>query len=145
MPAGRRRQNTKAHNSHKDGDMARKIDDLIAFEKFKEEVLPVLEKDISKGLTAEELVQKYHALAMARGISIAISPKSQDSVALSAIKDILDRAMGKPKERSEITHKMKDVPEEQLNAVLLAKMKALNLVSDSEETSSDDDDRGSLQ
>lgn len=122
--------------------MARKLDEREAYERFKEEVLPAIQKDLQKGFTAEELVQKYHALAMARNITIAINPKSQDSVALAASKDILDRALGKAKERSEVTHRMQDVPEEQLNAALLTKMKALNMSVDEDQ---DDDGRGPLQ
>lgn len=101
--------------------MARALDDMSEFRKFREELLPVIRKDLEAGLSGEEIMRKYESYAAARIISIAAM--EQDSgKALAAAKDILDRSQGKAKERSEVTHKLEKLPEEQLDALLLAKL-----------------------
>lgn len=121
-----------------DYKMVKNVDALTEFEKFRDEVLPAIRKDMLSGMSAEELYKKYQSLAAARSITIAASPTSTNGEALAAVKDILDRAGGKAKERSEVTHKMSNVPDEQLDAIILSKMGLTKEQQDGEESSEDD-------
>jgi hypothetical protein len=102
----------------------RSIDDLQAFDDFVKELLPALRNDLSAGLTADDLYKKYQSIAAARSIQIAMS-EIDSGKALSAVKDILDRTQGKATERSEVTHRLDKLPDEQLDALLLSEMGAL--------------------
>ena len=99
------------------------LDDLAEFQKFREDVLPVLRRALSEGLSAEQIYKKFESIAAARAVSIA-ALEVDSAKALAAIKDVLDRTGGKAKERSEITHRMANAPEEQVDAIILAKLKA---------------------
>jgi hypothetical protein len=100
--------------------MAALMDEISAFDEFKNEVLPSLRADLKKGLTADEIYKKYQHLAAARNITIAMT-EQDSSKALAAIKDVLDRAGGKAKERKEIDLKYSNLPEDQLDALLKSK------------------------
>ncbi len=102
--------------------MAGILDDITQFEEFKASILPVLRDALKQGLDADTIYKKFQAYAAARAISIAAT-EVDSSKALSAIKDILDRTQGRAKERTEVTHKLSSLPEEQLDAILLSKLK----------------------
>lgn len=101
---------------------AKAIDDLAEFEDFKESILPVLRQALKDGLTAEEIYAKYQAYAAARAVSI-VALEVDSGKALAGIKEILDRHGGKARERTEVTHKLEKLPEEQLDSLLLSKLK----------------------
>lgn len=97
------------------------LDRLAELEAFEQEILPALKRDLKAGLTADELRKKYAAYAQARLITtIMIDPDS--SKATAAAKDILDRTEGKPKETKEVTHRLQNLPEEELDAILKSEM-----------------------
>lgn len=98
------------------------LDDLSEFNNFRSEILPVLRKALKGGTDAETIYKKFQAYAAARAVSIAAT-EVDSAKALYAIKDILDRTQGKAKERQEVTHKLSSLPEEQLDAILLSKLK----------------------
>jgi len=102
--------------------MLNSLKELDEFYKFREEILPVLRKALEDGLSAESIYAKYQAYAAARAVSIAAT-EVDSGKALAAIKDILDRSGGKAKERSEVVHKLADLPEEQLDSLILSKLK----------------------
>lgn len=113
--------------------MAETLDDLAEFEQFREEILKRVRKDIIKGLTADEIRQKYAAMAAGRVLTIALT-EEDSTKALAALKDVQDRAEGKAKERQEVTHKYDKVADDQLDAILMAKLAG----GRSEETDTDD-------
>lgn len=98
------------------------LDDLAEFNQYREEILPVLRQALKAGTDAETIYKKFQAYAAARMVSIAAT-EIDSAKALSAIKDILDRTQGKAKERQEVTHRLSSLPEEQLDAILLSKLK----------------------
>lgn len=104
--------------------MARTIDEIAAYEQFKQEILPALRADLAAGRKPAELREKYSAMLTARAITIALSD-SDAGKAMTAIRDLQDRHEGKAKETKEISHRLKDLPEEQLDAVLDTKMREL--------------------
>lgn len=102
-------------------NMVSAIDRLRAFEEFETLLLPQLRADLKAGLTADEIYKKYEHLAAARSVTIAMS--EQDSAkALSAVKEIRDRNSGKAVEKKEVTHKLNQLPDEQLDALLLTEL-----------------------
>lgn len=105
--------------------MCAAVDELQEFEQWRDEVLPLLKGDVRKGLTPGELREKYMALLTARLISIGLTEK-RASAAIVAIKDILDRVEGKAIETKEIRHKLESLPEQELDALLLTKMKDIS-------------------
>jgi DNA-directed RNA polymerase specialized sigma24 family protein len=96
----------------------RNLDELQAFQDFKELILPVLRQDLDKGMTAEEILEKYTAIAAARIVSDMVKDTGSD-----AAKDILNRTRGKATERKEIRHRLESLPEDQVDALLLSKLK----------------------
>jgi hypothetical protein len=69
-------------------------------------------------MTAEELRNKYAALVQARVITEAVSDES--ARALTAAKDVLDRAHGKATEKKEITHRLQDLSDTELDALIMS-------------------------
>ena len=121
--AGHHKRNGKnGTNRKQETRMLSTLQELDEFYKFREEILPVLRKALKDGLSAEDIYAKYQSYAAARAVSIAAT-EIDSGKALSAIKDILDRSGGKAKERSEVTHKLADLPEEQLDSLILSKLK----------------------
>lgn len=105
--------------------MVRSLDKLALYEEFQEKILPALREDLRNGTGAEEILKKYQAFIAARGVTIALT-ELDSSKALSAIRDVLDRAGGKATEKKEVTHKLEKLPEEELDALLLTRMKEMD-------------------
>ena len=109
--------------NHVDNAMSRTLDDLAAFEDYKT-IWGVVRKE-AEYLDEEQIRAKYTALLQAKLVSIALTEK--DSLkALAAIKDILDRKEGKAKERQEVTHRLKDVAETEIDSLILTKLRHQN-------------------
>lgn len=115
---GRRRKDGKVDDYV--GTMAKDLDRLAEYEQFCEEILPALRKDLKAGLSDEQILQKWKAVAAARAVSLTGS--KQDAVALAASKDILDRTGGKAVERKLVAHRLEKLPDEQLEALLLTEL-----------------------
>lgn len=105
--------------------MAGQLDDLADYEDFKQEILPILRQDMSKGLSADELREKYKNYLVARQISIALTDDDSGK-ALAAAKDLIDRLEGKAVERKAIAHKFEQLPDDQVDAIIEQKLKELS-------------------
>lgn len=104
--------------------MAHTLDELAEYEQFRDEILPALRKMIKSGANAEEILKKFHAHAAARQVTLALTdPDSGKS--LSAIKDILDRVTGKPKEQKKIEHAYSSLKDDELDSLLLTQASEL--------------------
>lgn len=101
--------------------MVNALDKMKAFEAFEALILPQLQADMAAGLTADQIYKKYEHLAAARAVSIVMTEKD-NSKALNAAKDILDRAQGKAVEKKEVKHTLDKLPDEQLDALLLTEL-----------------------
>lgn len=119
--------------------MAAALDELAAFEDFKDGLLPFLRKAIKEGWTQEEIQEhpKLKAALMARQMTIALK-ETDSSKALAAIKDIRDRSEGKAKERVELTSKLERTPDEQLDAIIKSKLASAEASAEPEEEQDDD-------
>lgn len=118
--SGRRTRYNRSRINKVELDMERNLDLLAEFQKFKDEIAPILQEDLRANLSAQDLYTKYQAMAAARGISIALT-ETDSAKALAAIRDIQDRAGGKATERKEVTHKHEKLPDDQLDALLMSK------------------------
>ena len=102
------------------------LDTLAQFEEFKATVLPQLRKLMSEGASSEKMRQELQPLLTARMLSIALTEMDSNK-AITAIKDQLDRQEGKAKERTEHTHKFQNTSDQELDAIVLSKLKEAEL------------------
>lgn len=98
-------------------------EDLKEFEEFRQDILPMLRKDVKAGMEAEEMMSKYVSYITARGINLALTSE-ETSHAITMIKDILDRVQGRAVQREEITNKYDSLSDEELDAMLVSKFQA---------------------
>jgi hypothetical protein len=101
--------------------MVRNLDTLKAYDEFRNNILPALQKKVLEGATAEEIYKTFESYAAARNITIAMTDPDTGR-ALSAIKDILDRTQGKAKERTEHVHKYAKLKDEELDSLLMSEL-----------------------
>ena len=102
--------------------LAATVDDKAAIFSFAEKMMPVIRRAHEKGLTAEQVLESIESLAALR---VATELASEGATGLAAAKDILDRRMGKAKETKEIAHRLGKLPEQELDALLVSKLAAL--------------------
>jgi len=100
------------------------LDDLDQFEQYRKDVLKQIRDDLKRGLSADQIRDKYKPLVQARITTMALTSKDEKS-ALSAAKDIIDREDGRPTERKEITTHFDKMPDEQIQATLETELKDL--------------------
>lgn len=105
---------------------ARNIDDLALHDELMNGLLGAVREDIRKGVSAEDILTKYSQFAAARMVTIATTD-ADSGRAMSASKDILDRALGKARETKDITHRLDKVDERQIDAILLSELDSLEL------------------
>lgn len=102
--------------------LVKSLDDLAAFEEFQVEIAPTLRAAIKKGETPEEIYKKVLSYIAARQVTIALTDQNP-TTALAAAKEVMDRVRGKSTERKEIKHQLEELPDEQLDSLLLTKLK----------------------
>lgn len=95
----------------------------MAFDEFRKELLPALQQDAIDGVPPEKLREKYQSYLTARLIQIGLVGKDGD--ALAAIRDISDRAEGKPAQTNVHINKYEQLPDEQLDAALKSQIEDL--------------------
>lgn len=98
------------------------LDKLSLFEEFQKDLMPKMQKMLMGGASAQDIVEFAASFAAARTVTVALT-STDEGRALAASKDIIDRAHGKAKETVETTHKFDNLDEEQLDALLISKMK----------------------
>lgn len=105
--------------------MAEALDDLADYEKFKAEILPKLRKMMRDGKSAEEIYSFSQSLLAARAVTIAAS-SPDEKVALQAIREVLDRGVGKAADRLEVTQRYEKLSTEELEALLKSQEDDIN-------------------
>lgn len=86
-------------------------------------IIPILVQAMKEGWDSDKLARhpQIQLLLTARALTIAMT-EGDSAKALAAVKDIKDRTQGKATERSEVTHKLEKLPDEQLDALLQSKL-----------------------
>lgn len=102
---------------------------LADFETFRNELLPMLRKDVLEGMAPEAMRKKYEAFTQARQIMEALT-NPDARVALAAIDKMQDRVEGKPTEKREVTHKFDNMSDKELDAVLKSEEEDLEAMSE---------------
>jgi len=108
-----------------DEDMARSLDDLAEFDRFRSDLLKKFQRALKRGDSPNEILDMAKAIAAARLGTIAAT-EVDSSRALAAIKDILDRTQGKATEHKEVRHKFDKLPDEQLDALIQSQQQELD-------------------
>lgn len=119
----RHRKSRRKSGSPEENDMLNLIENLMAFDEFRKELLPALQQDAIDGVPPEKLREKYQSYLTARLIQIGLVGKDGD--ALAAIRDISDRAEGKPAQTNVHINKYEQLPDEQLDAALKSQIEDL--------------------
>jgi hypothetical protein len=103
--------------------MAASLDALAEFERFQEEILPILQTALKEGWTAEKIYShpKAQALLAARQLTIGIM-NPDPGKALAAIQDVMNRTIGKPTDKVEVKGKLEKMSDDELDALLAAKL-----------------------
>jgi hypothetical protein len=99
--------------------MLDKLDELAAFEEYRNQILPVLRKMVVSKTPPSEIYDAVKSLAAAR-LGTIIATELDPVKALSAIREVLDRSEGKPKERVSHEHKLSKLKDEELDSVILS-------------------------
>lgn len=94
------------------------LDELALFQDLRADLLPELRKLIEGRAPTKDILESARAAAVARLASLAVMDEDS-KVALSAIKELLDRTEGKVSEKREITHAMAKLKDEELDALVL--------------------------
>jgi phosphotransferase system HPr-like phosphotransfer protein len=115
--AGNRKTNRYNGGKANESRVVDALDDLAEYERFKAEILPKLRKMMRDGKSAEEIYNFSQGLLAARAVTIAAS-SPDEKTALQAIKEVLDRGVGKAADRLEVTQRYEKLSTEELEALL---------------------------
>lgn len=99
--------------------MARKLDDLAKYEDFTSTVLPDLQKAVKEKWSVEKIYKHFEGFVAARMITAALTDPDVGK-ALLAGKDVLDRSMGRAKERVDVSHKYSKLSDDELDSLLIS-------------------------
>jgi hypothetical protein len=127
-----KRNRKERANSAIQGHMVSVIDQIAAFEQFREEVLPALQKAVAEGHSPSSIRKRYMAHMTARLVTEALT-NADATKAIAAIKELSDREWGKATEHKEIAHKLGRLEEKELDAILLSEIEATPLDEPEEE------------
>lgn len=136
--ANRRPRGNKRHWNKTEDALTKTVERVELFEQYSKDVLPELQRLLKEGRSAEELYQRFSDQAAARAITIALT-EPDSGKALQAVKEVQDRAHGKPKERAEHTHKYEKLTDQELEALMKSKIEEAGLIIEEDE---DDDQDG---
>lgn len=98
---------------------------LSLFQEWYDTLPEELRSLMLKGATAKEILKKYEAHSASRLVAIALTEKDSGK-ALAAVKEIQDRVSGRPTEHKKIEHKMAELSDDQLDALLLTEMEDMD-------------------
>lgn len=110
-------------------EKAEALDDLSEFESFRKDLLPKLRDAIKQGKKTPEILELAKAMSAARLAAIAVF-EPDNKVALTAVRDLLDRLDGKATENKKVQHVLADAREQEVDAVLLTALSDLEASED---------------
>jgi hypothetical protein len=102
--------------------MEDRLEALAEFEDYCDKVLPKIRRLLRQGKKAEDIYREFKDQLAGRKLSIALDPSIDPGKALAAITDIENRMDGKPVEKKEVAHKFDQLPDAQLDAMLLSQL-----------------------
>lgn len=137
--AGRKQRAMGKHRAnHKiQYNMANNVDRIAALQEFENSFGPAVRKALLDGKTDKQIMEQFKPIVGARLVTIATT--GEDSVALAAGREILNRLEGTPIQKTENSHKFQRLPDAELDAILQSKIAAVEAL----ETKADNDDEES--
>ena len=124
MKPNHRKQNKYNTANGSDKRQVDAIDGLAEYEDFVNNILPKLRKMVAQGKGATDIYKVAEAEMAARMVTIALTEKDPKS-AMQAVKECLDRSLGKAKETMEVTAKYESLNDEDLDKRLAQQEAAL--------------------
>jgi hypothetical protein len=112
--------------------MARTIDALSQFQEFQRDILPALQRAVKAGKSAEDIAKIGSAAAMARAVTLALT-EEDSSKALGYIKEVNDRAHGKPGQKTEVTTKFEKLGDEDIDRMVEQSLKMTASLDDAKD------------
>ena len=104
------------------------LDERAEFERFRENILPIFRQAVAEKWPADKIWSHPLTQAMLAANAVRIGLDNSDpGKALAAITAVMDRTVGKPTEKREVTHKVEAMKDEELNALLATHMADLGL------------------
>lgn len=110
--------------NRKEKQLINMIDKLAEFEEYCSLIGEPLRKLVESGASQKEIREAFLPLIQARQVAIALTSEDVGK-AHAAAQAILDRAEGKAKEQHVHTHKLDQLPEEELDAVILSELDSM--------------------
>lgn len=104
--------------------MANAIDQLAKYDDWKTTILPKLQEMLKTSAKPEDIFEWAQSYAAAEMVSLALT-EPDPAKRLMALKDILDRSLGKATERHEHKHRYENLKEEELDSVLISQLEDL--------------------
>jgi hypothetical protein len=101
--------------NYQEDKLIESIDELAIFEQLQKTLLPQLKGLVNSGASHEEILEAGKTAAVTRLVLMASSQEAN----LSAIKEVLDRTLGKVAEKKSIEHRLAKLPDSDLDALLL--------------------------
>lgn len=98
------------------------LDEALMHEQFRREALPRILEAIRRGDNLEKMFSDNETALAARLMTIALSDPDA-KVALQAMKEITDRAIGKSKDSVSIEHKYEKMSDVELDSLLASKLR----------------------
>lgn len=97
------------------------LEDLELFEELKKDLLPDLRELVKKGEKSDVILERGRALATARLVTLAAT-NDNPTAALAAIKEVLDRTLGRVADKKQIEHRLAKIDDKELDALLISKI-----------------------
>ncbi len=123
--AGRKQRAMGKHRAnHKiQYNMANNVDRIAALQEFENAFGPAVRKALLDGKTDKQIMEQFKPIVGARLVTIATT--GEDSVALAAGREILNRLEGTPIQKTENSHRFQRLPDAELDAIIESEVESL--------------------
>jgi len=101
--------------------MLNTLDRYELFKGMEENLLKGVRQDIAKGLTADQIYEKYEHLAAACAVTLLARSDSPKEL-IPVIREIRDRVSGRAVEKKEVRHKFDSLTDDELKALVASEM-----------------------
>jgi hypothetical protein len=103
--------------------MVRGLDRLAAYDNYRRDISPRVQELLASGASAQKILDSCQELAAAKLVEKALSGQGKEQ--MFALKELLDRSVGKAAEKIEIKSAYNKMSDAELDALLASKMKLL--------------------
>ena len=97
------------------------LEDLELYMEFQSKIIPELRAMLLSGAKDKDILSQYTPQVAARLVTIALTDPD-NTKALAAIKDLLDRTNGKATEHKKIDHQFSNLTDKELDALLKSEL-----------------------